>query len=294
MKIGESSMRIKNITAVALIFVLLGLSACSPQAVTQVAPSSVPGSIATGVPAATAAPASLTVMAAASLTESFTELGTMFEAQYPGVKVSFNFAGSQTLAEQLNQGAPADIFASASKKYMDAAVTAGRVAADAPQVFVENRLVVIFPKDNPGKLAALTDLANPGLKLVLAAESVPVGQYSLTFLEKTSADAAFSPQYKDQVLKNVVSYEDNVKGVVTKITLGEADAGIVYVTDFTGSAAEKVATLAIPDTLNTIATYPIAPVADSKQPDLARAFVDLVLSAEGQQVMAKYGFLPVR
>lgn len=285
-------MRTKVLAGLVLIVVLLGMCACSPQAATQVAPPAVPESTATGVPVATAEPASLTVMSAASLTESFTELGRMFEAQHPGVKVSFNFAGSQTLAEQLNQGAPADVFASASKKYMDAAVTAGRVSADASAVFVMNRLVVIFPKDNPGKLAALSDLAKPGLKLVLAAESVPVGQYSLTFLEKANADTAFTPQYKDEVLKNVVSFEDNVKAVVTKVALGEADAGIVYVTDFTGAAAEKVATLEIPDALNTIATYPIAPVADSKQPDLARAFVDLVLSAEGQQVMAKYGFLP--
>jgi molybdenum ABC transporter molybdate-binding protein len=246
----------------------------------------------TAAPTATAAPQTLTVMAAASLTESFTELGKTFESKNPGVTVTFNFAGSQQLAQQLDQGAEADVFASASKKYMDAAVTSERVNKDDAQTFVKNRLVVIYPKDNPAGLKELKDLSKSGLKLDLADKSVPVGQYALDFLDKAVKDTAYGASFKDAVLKNVVSYEDNVKAVVTKVSLGEADAGIVYVTDITTDASTKIDKLDIPDELNTIATYPIAPISDSKNPELAKAFVDIVLSADGQAVMAKYGFVP--
>lgn len=303
-----------KILSVLLLVVMLA-TACTPQA-TTVVPTAVPTTAAptaTSVPPTTAptvtsvpvaatpttaaTPAAsdsknLTVLAAASLTESFTELGKMFEAQNPGVKVSFNFAGSQQLAQQLDQGADADVFASASKKYMDAAVTSKRVNQDDAKTFVKNRLVVIYPKANPGGLKELKDLAKTGLKLDLADKSVPVGQYALDFLDKAVKDTTYGAQFKASVLKNVVSYEDNVKAVVTKVSLGEADAGIVYVTDITADAADKVDKIDIPDALNTVANYPIAPISDSKNADLAKAFVSLVLSSDGQAVMAKYGFIP--
>jgi molybdate transport system substrate-binding protein len=202
------------------------------------------------------------------LTESFAELGKLFEAQNPGVKVAFSFAGSQQLAQQLDQSVPADAFASASKKYMDAAVTSKRVNKDDPQTFVKNRLVVIFPKDNLAMVMELKDLAKPGLKLDLADKAVPVGQYALDFLDKAVKDTAFGAAFKADVLKNVVSYEENVKSIVTKVSLGEADAGIVYVTDITKDAAPKLGKLDIPEALNTVASYPIAPISDSKEADL--------------------------
>ncbi len=277
-----------------LLTALLVIPACSPQttptpepakpAAVLVAPTAVP-------PTAIPEPRTLTVFAAASLTESFGELGTMFEEQNPGVTVSYNFGGSQQLAEQLNQGAEADVFASASKKYMDVAVTSKRVVEDDTKTFVTNRLVVIFPKENPGGLVELIDLGKPGLKLDLADKAVPIGQYSLDFLDKAIKDEPYGATYKDDVLKNVVSYEENVKAVVTKVALGEADAGIVYVTDITKDMADKVDKLDIPDALNSIANYPIATIADSKNPDLAKAFVELVLSPDGQAVLEKYGFL---
>ena len=232
------------------------------------------------------------MLAAASLTASFTELGKLFESQHPGVTVSFSFGGSQQLVQQLDQGAPADVFASANKKYMDSAVASKRVAEGASAIFVTNRLVVIFPKDNPAGITTLQDLAKPGLKLDLADKSVPVGQYGLDFLDKAVHDPAFGADFKDNVLKNVVSYETDVKAVVSKVSLGEADAGIVYVTDYQ-IAADKLGYLDIPDALNSIATYPIAPIADSQNSDLATAFVALVLSPEGQAIMAKYGFVTV-
>lgn len=238
---------------------------------------------------AAAPPANLTVFAAASLTESFGELGQMFEAQHPGVTVVFNFAGSQQLAQQLAQDAPADVFASANNRQMQAAVDAGRIAADSPQTFVRNRLVVVTPADNPAGLASYADLATPGLKLVLAAPEVPVGQYSLESLELAGQDPSYGPDFVANVTGNVVSYEENVRAVLSKVSLGEADAGIVYATD-AASAGDSVRTLPIPDALNVIAVYPLAPVANSAQAELAEAFVALVLSPEGQAVLARYGF----
>ncbi len=287
-----------------MLMVVLIISACAPQA-TPVAPTSAltMAQVATDIPptavsptavppTATPEPRTLTVLAAASLTESFKEMGKLFESQNTGVTVSISFAGSQALAQQLDQGAPADVFASASKKYMDAAVTSMRVNKDDGKVFVKNALVVIFPKDNPAGLKTLQDLAKPGLKIDLEDKLVPAGQYSLDFLDKAIKDPGFAPSFKDNVLKNVVSYETDVKAVVSKVSLGEADAGVVYITDY-NAAADKLGKLDIPDALNTIASYPIAPVADSKNADLANAFVALVLSPEGQAIMAKYGFVTV-
>ncbi len=237
-------------------------------------------------------PATLTVLAAASLSESFSEIGALFESQHPSVTVAFSFAGSQQLAQQLGQGADADVFASASQKSMQAVIDEKRVNTADAKIFIKNRLVVIFPASNPAGLSELKDLARARVKLDLADKSVPVGQYALEFLEKAAADPSYGSTFKDEVLKNVVSYEENVKLVFTKVALGEADAGIVYVTDINPAAADRVGKIDIPDALNVIAEYPIAPIADSRHADLAKAFIKLVLSADGQAVLAKYGFLP--
>ena len=286
-------MNSKKLVSFALLAIMLLTAACTSQA-TTVAPT-VAATTAAPVVATTEAPAetkTLTVMAAASLTESFNEIGTLFESQNPGVKVSFNFAGSQALEEQLAQGAAADVFASASKKYMTSAINDAKRVNEADAVtFAKNRLVVIYPADNPAGIATLADLAKKGVKIDLADKSVPVGQYALDFLDKAAATTDYGASYKDAVLANVVSNEDNVKAVLTKVSLGEADAGIVYVTDITTDVKSKVATIDIPDDLNTIATYPIAKISDSANADLAQAFVDLVMSADGQAILAKYGFV---
>ncbi|MCC7362103.1 MAG: molybdate ABC transporter substrate-binding protein [Anaerolineales bacterium] len=256
---------------------------------------SVPLAACVPTPTATPAPTGdLTVFAAASLTEAFTELGKQFEAAHPGSTVIFNFAGSNSLAQQIGQAGPADVFASANGAQLLVAIGTGRIVSGTQQTFVRNRLVVIYPNDNPGGVSALPDLAQPGLKVVLAAAEVPVGQYSLDFLDKAAADAAFDPGFKEAVLANVVSYEDNVRAVLTKVALGEADAGIVYSSDVTGDGAAAVTKLDIPDSLNTLANYPIAALNDSPHPALAQAFVELVLSPEGQAVLARYGFIPVK
>jgi molybdate transport system substrate-binding protein len=238
-------------------------------------------------------PKTLTVFAAASLTESFTEIGKQFEADNPGVKVTFNFAGSQQLRAQLEQGAKADVFASANTKEMTTAIISDSLVVSGTQhTFVTNRLAVILPKSNSGKITSLADLARPGLKLDVADPSVPVGQYALDMLTKMSQDATFGAAFKDKVVANVVSREDNVKSVVAKVRLGEADAGVVYTTDITPDAAKELTTLDVPDKFNVIAVYPIATLKDAAEPKLAGQFVDWVLSSKGQQVFAKYGFIP--
>ena len=237
----------------------------------------------------------LTVFAAASLTESFAEIGKQFEAENPGVKVLFNFAGSQQLRAQLEQGAQADVFASANTKEMTTAIISDSLVVSGTQrTFATNRLAVILPKSNPGKITALADLARPGLKLDFADPSVPVGQYAFDVLAKMSQDATYGATFKDKVVANVVSREDNVKAVVAKVQLGEADAGLVYTTDVTPSAAQDLTTLGIPDQFNVIAAYPIAPLKNSPEPKLASQFVEWVLSPKGQQVLTQYGFIPIQ
>ena len=257
------------------------------------APLKTSGALTPAGPPTARSPVTLTVLAAASLTEAFTALKTAFEADHPGVTVALTFAGSQQLAQQISQGAPADVFASASSSYVDALVVANRIDRDSSKTFAENRLVVAFPTSNPGQLAEVKDLAKPGLKVVLAAKEVPAGQYTLSFLEQASLDPGFTPGFKDAVLKNVVSYEENVKSVLAKIALGEADAGIVYKTDAISSAA-TVSMLPIPDNLSQPAFYPIAPVKGSPHASLALEFINYVLSTPGQDTLARFGFLPVQ
>jgi molybdate transport system substrate-binding protein len=220
-----------------------------------------------------ASPAELKVFAAASLTAAFTEIGERFTAG--GTKVTFNFAGSQALATQIQQAAPADVFASADTASMDK--VAGLVGT--PQNFAGNQLQIVVEKGNPKGVQGLMDLANPDLKVVLAAPDVPAGRYAAESLAK--ADVTVEP----------VSQEDNVKAVVTKVSLGEADAGIVYVTDVT-AGGDRVEGVDIPEELNVLAAYPIATVKASRAQDQAQAFMDQVLSAEGQQVLKANGFLP--
>lgn len=245
-------------------------------------------------PAPIVAPAArtLNVFAAASLTQAFGEMGKAFEAANPGVSVTFNFAGSQTLVTQIQQGAPADIFASASGTNMDPLVTAGFVDKAAPQVFLTNILVVILPPNNPANVQALQELARPGLKVVLADASVPAGKYARQILENMSKDSTYGTDFSIKVLANVVSNETDVKQVVAKVQLGEADAGIVYVSD--AIAAPRLKTVEIPADLNVVAKYPIAALAKSANPDLAAQFIAYVLSADGQATLKKWGFSPVK
>ena len=224
----------------------------------------------------------ITVLAAASLTGAFTEIGADFQRDYPNATVRFSFGPSDGLATQILEGAPADVFAPASPKYMD------QVLADGPGVtgrvdFARNKLAIIVPSDNPARIASLDELAKSGVKLVLAAVGVPAGDYAREIL----ANAAI----EREALANVVSNEEDVKGVVQKVLLGEADAGIVYRTDVTPDISAKVHEIAIPDGANVTATYPIAVVEGSRNASAAEAFVRYV-TGPGQATLRSFGFLP--
>ncbi|PON19827.1 molybdate ABC transporter substrate-binding protein [Candidatus Entotheonella serta] len=232
----------------------------------------------------------LTVFAAASLTESFTVIGKRLESHHPNLRVLFNFAGSQALRTQLEQGAPADVFASANELQMALAKQSG-VVQDKMPIFIKNRLVLIVPRKNPGQVMALRDLATSGLKLVLAGRHVPVGTYSRQVLRR--AVASYGDDFEARVLQNLVSEEHNVKQVVTKILLGEADAGMAYVSDIGSQIAGELRTIAIPEAYNLIANYPIAVVKNSRQRAAAEAFIDFVHSDQGQALMQSYNFVPL-
>jgi len=233
-------------------------------------------------------PRTLTVFAAASLTRAFGQLADSLRQRMPGLVVTFNFAGSQQLALQIEQGAAADAFASADARWM-AEIEAHGLVDGAPRIFAHNRLVVVTPAAAP--IARLADLARPGLKLVLAADAVPVGRYARQALASLGRMAGFPADFGPRALANVVSEEENVKAVLAKVQLGEADAGIVYVSDVTPEAARDVRRLDIPDAANVVADYPVAVLRGAREPEAARAFVALLLSASGRGVLRANGLV---
>jgi molybdate transport system substrate-binding protein len=273
--------------AFALTPILFACGDDKPSTPTAVASSPAASTVAAAQPTLPAG--TLTVFAASSLTDAFKEIGTAFEAAHPGVKVEFQFGGSPTLRTQLEQGAKADVLAVADEANMQAALDKGLVATTG-KVFVSNKLTIIVPKSNPGKVATPADLAKPGLKLVLAQKDVPVGKYARDSVTKMAADASFRTGFAEKVAANIVSEEANVKAVVAKVQLGEADAGVVYATDVTAGVVNDITQIAIPDTYNVIASYPIAALKASTHTTSAVAFVDFVVSASGQAILKKYGF----
>ena len=228
------------------------------------------GSTASTQPALTG---NLTVLAAASLSESFKEVGRAFEARHPGSKVNFSFDSSSALATQANGGAPADVFASADQSNMKKVTDAGN--ATDPKVFAHNRLAIVVARGNPKKVKGLSDFSR--VTFVLCAVEVPCGRYGAEAMGK----AAVKAQPK--------SFETNVKGVVTKVTSGEVDAGIVYVTDAKAAAATAEG-IEIPDQHNVVADYPMAVLEQSANSNLAFAFLDYILGPDAQGILAKYGF----
>jgi molybdate transport system substrate-binding protein len=269
--------------------------ACGSDGDSDKTATSQPGSR-TGSPSAasTTAPVSgkITVFAASSLTDAFNEIAADFKTANPDASVEFNFAGSPALVTQLEQGASADVLATADQKNMQRALDKTLVK-DGGTPFVKNRLVIIVPRSNPGGISTPADLAKPGLKLVLAQKEVPVGNYARQSLDKFGANATYGADFNQKVLSNLVSEEPNVKAVVTKIQLGEADAGIVYVTDVTAGVTEDINQVAIADEFNVIATYPIAVTSDAGSAAAAQAFIDFVLSETGRAILEEHGFVPV-
>ena len=258
--------RRRSLGLVLALAVVLGLGArCGEDEPKQAAETTT-----TSKPAGTG---NLTVLAAASLSESFKELGTAFEAKHPGSKVTFSFDSSSALATQANNAAPADLFASADQSNMKKVTDAGN--ATGPKVFAHNKLAIIVAKGNPRKVKSLADFTK--VNFVLCAPEVPCGKYGLEALSKAGVKA--QPK----------SLETNVKGVVTKVTSGEADAGIGYTTDAKAVAA-KAEGIEIPEAHNVIAEYPMTVLKQSANSNLAYAFLDFILGPEAQAVLAKYGF----
>jgi len=237
-------------------------------------------------PSETSVEGKITVFAASSLSDAFKELGTAFTAENPKASVTFNFAASSALATQINEGAPADVFASADDATYQRVAEKGTI--DAPAVFATNVPVVVAPS-NGSPVNEFEDLAKGGVKLVLAGPSVPIGNYSRQILANASTAGGADADFGTKVLANLKSDETNVKSVLAKVQLGESDAGIVYKTD-AAAAGNEVKTIAIPDKYNIIAQYPIGAIKGSSNVTAARAFVTFVLSDAGQAILAKHGF----
>ena len=220
----------------------------------------------------------VTVFAAASLTDVFTELGDQFEQAHPGVTVEFNFAGSSTLAEQINQGAPADVFASASPTQTQAVVDAGGAAGD-PEVFVSNTLQIVVPAGNPAGVVGLADFTSPDLTIALCAEEVPCGAAAVTVFEV----AGLTPMPD--------TLEQDVRAVLTKVELGEVDAALVYRTDVL-AGGDEVKGIDFPESAEAVNDYPIVALAQAPNPAAATVFIEFVQSEEGQAALAAAGFMP--
>ena len=230
----------------------------------------------------------LTVLAAASLKAPLTEIATIFESRNKGVVVRSSFAGSQELAAQINLGAPADLFFSADQTQMDVVSKSGKVLASTVKPFASNQLCLIVAKGSASRIRSFSDIGQSGLKLCLAAEKVPIGAYTRQVFQ--NATKKLGSQWLEKVQQNTVSFESNVSSVVTRVELGEADAGIVYDTD--ALRAKSSIRIGIPKAWNVRALYYVGVVSDAPNAEKARQMVDLVLSREGQAILKNYGFLP--
>ena len=226
----------------------------------------------------------LRVFAASSLTEAFGELERRFEDLHPDVRVSVVFAGSQVLRLQIEQDAPADVFASANPSHMQALVDAGLVVQ--AETFAHNRLVVIVPLHNPAGVASFEDLPRAE-RLVIGTPEVPIGRYTREALRRSAE--RLGPAFEQEVRRRVVSEETNVRLVRAKVELGEADAAVVFATD--ALASDRVKAVPLPEELDIQADYPLGVVARTRQPELARAWVEFVLGPEGRATLGRHGFV---
>ncbi len=236
---------------------------------------------------ASASPVKLTVFAAASLNKVFPQIAADFQKTHPGVAFAFNFAGTDTLTTQIEQGAPADVFAGASTKY--GTKLAGKGLIDTPRTFATNKLVVVVPACDPAHIHSLRDLTTPGIKLVIGDATVPIGTYTRTVLG--NLDALYGVGYSGKVLKNVASEALDVTSILTSVSTGNADAGFVYVTD-ARSAGSQVTTIGLPAAAQAVASYPIAVVKATKNATAAQQFMAFVLGSQAQALLAGAGFGP--
>jgi molybdate transport system substrate-binding protein len=280
LKIFDGGGVMKNVMLVTMVLAfVVAISGCSSSTTTTVptlAPTALPKNV------------SLKIFAPSTFTDAAKGITAAYEAANPGVKLAIEFGHSPTQRLQFTQGALGDVFITASQKDMTDAVTDQTVASGQPKIFATNQLVVILPPNNPANLQKLDDLAKPGVRLLVAVVDTPIGKVTLEILDKM--DKQFGSGYKAKVLANVVSNESGVKPIVSKIKLGEADAGIVYVTDTV--SAPDLKTISIPSELNTIMQLNVAPIIKAANPEQAASFTAFLMSSEGQAILKKWGFLP--
>lgn len=292
---------IRRVSVLAALLAMIALSMISSAVSAEVVCGDSPDSASAASPEATPAPSvpdatfpedggSLTVFAAASLTDAFHEMKIRLEEAHPGLEIVIETAGSQTLVTQLEQGAQADVLATANLTWMETAQASGLVEGD-PVIFTGNRLVIVAPADNPADIDSIDDLAGDNVSLILAGPEVPAGSYAQRAFCEYAADGDVPEDFIDSVNANLVSEEQDVRTVLAKIQLGEADAGVVYASDAAAVAQAGTALTVIefPAGVPVVAEYPIAALADGDV-ELADAFIAYVLGDEGQAILEEYGF----
>lgn len=230
------------------------------------------------------------VYTAASLTGVSKDLGSAFESMYPGTKITFNLAGTQTLKNQIEMGAYADVFMSASTRYTNEMMDDGYLVNDTVKKFTSNYIVIIVPSGNPGNIQSHTDLTRPGLKIAMGTEEVPVGINTRIVIDKLSASPDTPDGWKDAVYQNVVTYETTEPGVVTKVSLGEVDAGFVYESSFSAAKTGSLELIPIPEEYNALQIYTLGILTDSTNKKTGETFIEFILSDDGQKILKEYGF----
>ncbi|HPT19807.1 MAG TPA: molybdate ABC transporter substrate-binding protein [Methanothrix sp.] len=234
----------------------------------------------------------LTVFCGAGLTGALSEIGGLYE-NTTNMSIEFNFDGVPAMRAQIEQGAYADVLVSANLKHMDALKSEGFINNSTVEVFARNKVAIIVPNDNPANITGLKDLAVPGVKILMGTKDLPAGDYALQVLDRLAADPEFGQEYKESVLSNVVSQETTVNRIVSKIALGEADAGFAFISDVSPEMIGKVTRISVPDKYNVIGDFPVGVLSQSEYPEEAQAFLDLMMSSDGQAILEKYGFIPV-
>jgi molybdate transport system substrate-binding protein len=279
----------RKILSMAIIAIVILISAMIVAGCTSSTPADAPASNPTPTPVPQT---DITVFAAASLSAAFNRTAAQFEALHPGVNIVYSFDSSGTLQAQIEQGAQPDVFASAASSNMNMLKNEGLMNNTTVVNFAKNKLALIVPGSNAANISGIADLNRSGLKLVVCGSSVPCGKYTIQMLQALRNTTGYGSDYYNAVVANEVSQEPSASSAVTKIAMGEGDVAVVYASDVQEKYQGSVKTIAIPDSLNVIATYPIGVTAGSKSPALARAFVDYVVSADGQAIMVSSHFLP--
>ncbi|MGB7571546.1 MAG: molybdate ABC transporter substrate-binding protein [Methanothrix sp.] len=237
-------------------------------------------------------PKELTIFCGAGLAGAFNEIWQLYE-NASDIGVAFNFDGVPSLRAQIENGAYADVLVSSNLKHMDALKAEGLINNSTVKIFARNKVAVVVPNDNPANIVNLTDLARPGIMILMGTRELPIGDYARQVLDKLANDSEYGPEYKEKVISNIVSEETTVNRIVSKVALGEVDAGFAFMSDVSPSMVGKVTKIPIPDKYNVVGDFPVGVLSQSNNTQEAQAFIDVIMSNEGQAILDKYGFIPV-